>query len=261
MKNLITAFTSFTLIALSTSRAEIVNMAPAEDAVSLFDGKTLAQWKPKKGDEAFWSVIDGTISGGGLEKKVPRNVWLISEKNYENFEFTFEVKFTNGGGSGLKNSGIQIRSLPINNSVCGYQIDAGPSKDGANLNGGLGYWGSIWDENRRGALVNAENQDQLIASIKHFDEWNQYKVICNGTSIKTWINGILANDYIETNPKIAADGIIALQVHAGEKFLVHFKNLAVKELPATAGSPKWTDEGILKGHVKKRNKAILKPAK
>lgn len=261
MKKLVTAFTSLSLISLCTAHAEpalemekieAIKMAPAEDAVSLFDGETLAQWKLKKGDEALWSVIDGAISGGDLENKVPRNTWLISEKSYENFEFTFEVKFTDGGGPGLKNSGIQVRSLPVNHAVCGYQIDAGPSKDDAILNGGLGYWGSIWDEHRRGPLVSAENQDKLIASIKHFDEWNQYKIICNGSHIKTWINGILANDYTETNPKIAADGILALQVHSGGKFLVQFKNLKVKELPATKGSPKWTDEGILKGPVKKK---------
>ncbi len=231
-----------------------MEMSPAEDAVSLFDSKTLTQWQPAKGDEAFWSVKNGEILGGDLDKPVPRNVWLISEKNFENFELTFSIKFTDGGGPGLKNSGVQVRSLPMAKSVCGYQIDAGPTHDKKVINGGLGYWGNIWDEHRRGRLVTAINQDKLKESIKQFDGWNHYKIICNGTNIKTWINGILVHDYTETNLKIAADGILALQAHRGGKFLVHFKDIMIKELPATAGSPKWSDEGIIKGKSKKQKK-------
>jgi len=169
------------------------------------------------------------------------------------------VKFTDGGGPGLKNSGVQVRSLPVGKGICGYQIDAGPTFDDKNINEGLGYWGNIWDEHRRGPIVTAENQDQLMASIKQFDGWNQYKVICQGANIKTWINGILAHDFTETNPKIAADGILALQAHGGGKFLVHFKDLTIKELPVTAGSPKWSDEGIIKGRVKKPRAKKAKP--
>ena len=265
MKTILTAFATLSLASLISAEeapAQKVDMAPAADAVSLFDGETLAQWKPKKGDESFWFVKNGEICGGSLEQKVPRNVWLITEKNFENFELTFEVKFTDGGGPGLKNSGVQVRSLPQGHGVCGYQIDAGPTHDQRVINGGLGYWGNIWDESRRGQLVIAENQEQLMASVKQFDGWNSYKVICNGTNIKTWINGILAHDYTEKNPKVAADGIFALQAHSGGKFLVHFKDITVKELPATEGSPKWTDKGILKGRVKKKKaKEVKKAAK
>ena len=260
MKHTLTAL----ICATSFAFAQDADMTPAKDAVSLFDGKTLTNWKPSKGDESFWSVKNGEITGGDLEKPVPRNVWLISDKSFENFELTFAVKFTDGGGPGLKNSGVQVRSLPIKKSVCGYQIDAGPTHDKRVINDGLGYWGNIWDEHRRGGIVTAINQDKLMKSVKQFNGWNHYKVICNGTSIKTWINGILAHDYTETSNKIAADGILALQAHSGGKFLVHFKDIMVKELPATTGSPKWTDEGILKSRVRKpkkpQRKKTAKPA-
>jgi len=229
-----------------------VDMSPSEGAISMFDGTTLKGWYTSTEDAPFFNVQDGEITGGDLEKNVPRNVWLIFNKNHENFELTFTVKFTDGGGAPLlKNSGVQVRSLVIGKNVCGYQIDAGPTHPVKEINDGLGYWGNIWDEHRRGPLVTALNQDLLMKSVKQFDGWNQYKVICNGPNIKTWINGILAHDYTEENPKIAADGVIALQAHKGGQFLVHFKDLKIKELPATAGSPKWTDEGIIKGRVKK----------
>ena len=258
MKTILTSLACLSLAGFSLAEedpsVEKINMSPAADAVSLFDGESLTHWKPKKGDEAFWSVKGGEICGGNLKKNVPRNVWLISDKNYENFELTFAVKFTDGGGPGLKNSGVQVRSLPDSKGICGYQIDAGPTRDDKVINDGLGYWGNIWDEHRRGGIVVAENQEQLMASIKQYDGWNYYKVICNGTSIKTWINGILAHDYVEENPKVAADGILALQAHRGGKFLVHFKDIAIKEFSPTEGSPKWTDKGILKGRTKKGKK-------
>lgn len=231
-----------------------VDMSAAEDAVSLFDGETLAGWHSSEADKPFFFVKDGEIHGGSLEKPVPRNVWLISDKSFENFELTYSVKFTDGGGPGLKNSGVQVRSLPIKKSVCGYQVDAGPTHPERSINDDLGYWGNIWDEHRRGALVTASNQKELKESVKQFDGWNTYKVICDGANIKTWINGILAHDYTEKNPKIAADGILALQAHSGGKFLVHFKDIKIRELPATEGSPKWTDKGILKGRPKKGKK-------
>lgn len=240
------------------SETALHDMAATEDAVSLFDGETLAGWHTSEVDKPFFSVKEGVITGGDLENPVPRNVWLISDKSYENFELTFSIRIDDGGGSGLKNSGIQIRSLVIGKNICGYQVDAGPTHPSKEINGGLGYWGNIWDEHRRGPLVTAENQEQLLASVKQVNEWNTYKVIANGPRIRTWINGILAHDFTEENEKIAADGIIALQAHKGGKFQVCFKDLKIKELPATEGSPKWADEGIIKGRQRKPKKKVQK---
>ena len=241
-------------ISLLSSWSQDVDMAPAEDAVSLFDGESLEQWHTSKQDAAFWSVQEGVICGGSLDAPVPRNVWLVSDKNYENFELTFSIAFKDGGGTGLKNSGVQVRSLVIGKGISGYQIDAGPAPENMDINDGLGFWGNIWDEHRRGALVTAINQDQLMESVKQFDGWNHYKIICNGNNIKTWINGILAHDYTEKNEKVAADGIIALQAHKGGKFYVQFKDIKIKELPATEGSMKWTDEGVFMKKAKGKKK-------
>ena len=240
---------------LTTEPAQEAAASDLQDGVSLFDGSTLTNWHVSEGGEEFWTVKDGAIAGGSLEKKTPRNVWLVSDKSYENFELKFSVKFTDGGGAGLKNSGVQVRSLLEKRKMIGYQIDAGPTWDNKNVNGGLGYWGNIWDESRRKGIVQAENQDQLMESIQQFDGWNHYEVVCNGRNIKTTINGILAHDYTEKNDKVAADGIIALQAHKGGLFLVHFKDIAIKELPATEGSMKWSDEGALKGSPTKVEKA------
>jgi hypothetical protein len=46
----------------------------ADDAVSLFDGKTFAGWE---GDtKKTWRVEEGSIVGGSLDAEVPRNEFL-----------------------------------------------------------------------------------------------------------------------------------------------------------------------------------------
>jgi len=244
--------------AYNTSSEKITE---ATDKISLFDGETLNGWSINSGDEAFWNVKNGEIIGGSLEKDVPRNVWLVSDISAENFELTFSVKFTGSEDNKQKNSGIQVRSLHEHGNVIGYQIDIGPTHPQRSINDGFGYWGNIWDEHRRGPLYTAINQDQLKESVSQEGGWNDYKIICEGPHIKTWINGILANDYTEENPRIAADGIFALQTHKGGKCLFHFKDIYLKELAPTEGSPKWTDENIIKTDVRKKNKPKSKKKK
>ncbi|MFN5737639.1 MAG: family 16 glycoside hydrolase, partial [Akkermansiaceae bacterium] len=47
------------------------------EPVALFDGKTLTGWEFPKDEEKFWKVKDGAITGGSLEEKVPRNLFLV----------------------------------------------------------------------------------------------------------------------------------------------------------------------------------------
>ncbi|MGJ8672666.1 3-keto-disaccharide hydrolase [Rubritalea sp.] len=258
-KTTITALISSAALSFA-GETELADMSPAEGAVPIFDGSSLDGWVLTNADQPWWSVKDGSISGGSLEKNVPFNTWLVSEKEYENFELTFQIKMIDGGAPEglLKNSGVQVRSHHKGKNVTGYQIDAGPTHPKQLVNGGLGYWGNIWDEHRRGPLVTAENQELLKESVKQFDGWNSYKVICDGKNIKTWINGILAHDYTEPDAKIPANGIIALQAHKGGKFLAQFKDVKIKELPATADSTKWGDPDMSTGKKKKKQKPSKK---
>ncbi|MFC4995091.1 3-keto-disaccharide hydrolase [Rubritalea tangerina] len=212
-----------------------------EGFVSVFDGKSLAGWVTPDGQAKYWSVKDGAITGGDLENRVPRNVWIILDQNRENFVMTFKVRFINGDGGGLKNSGIQIRSIRHGSNIAGYQVDAGPPIEGKNTNGGLGYWGYMWDEHRRNRMVGTPvDAKALRPAVKDWD-WNEYKIVADGKSIKSWINGVAALDYTEKDANIAADGLIALQAHSGGKFLVQFKDIEIKDLAPTPGSVKWAD--------------------
>lgn len=248
-----TALIGSAIFALADT-AELKDMGPSPEAVSMVEDESFKGWILSEADKPWWSIKDGVITGGSLEKPVPLNTWLISEKEYENFELTFEIKFTGSEDKEQKNSGVQVRSHYDGKHMIGYQVDAGPSHPKRVINDGLGYWGDIFDEGRRRKLVTAINQDQLKASIKQWDGWNSYKIVCDGKEIKTWINGILAQDFTEPDAKIPANGIIALQAHKGGKFLVEFKEMKIKELPATEGSTKWGDPDVSNGGVKKKRK-------
>ncbi|MGJ8673485.1 3-keto-disaccharide hydrolase [Rubritalea sp.] len=229
-------------------------MEPSAEAVSITEENSFNGWVLSDADKPWWKIKDGIITGGSLEKPVPLNTWLILEEEYENFELTFQIKFTGSEDKEQKNSGVQVRSHYDGKHMIGYQVDAGPSHPQRVINDGLGYWGDIFDEGRRRKLVTAINQTELKASIKQWDDWNSYKIVCDGRTIKTWINGILAQDFTEPDPKVPANGIIALQAHKGGKFLVQFKNMKIKELPATEGSTKWGDPDMSNGGVKKKKR-------
>ena len=198
------------------------------EPVSLFDGKTLTGWEFPKDEEKFWKVQDGAITGGSLEEKVPRNLFLVSSKSYENFDLTYKLRLVKG--EGFQNSGMQIRSArEKERSMKGYQVD-----------GGIGYWGDLYDEHRRAKLSGPKDPAALKAVVKDWD-WNEYRVLCEGTRIQVWINGVQVTDFTEKDSTIPADGMLGLQAHSGGKFLVQIKDVMMKELPPTPNAAKWAD--------------------
>ena len=187
--------------------------------VPLFDGKTLDGWEIPEAERKWWKVMDEKIVGGSMEENVPKNTFLATTKRYGNFEMRFKVKLTQK--EGFANSGIQVRSTRKGGEMSGYQVDAGS-----------GYWGTIWDEHRRDKVIASPvDQAALTPAVKDW-EWNEYRILCEGPRIRTWINGVFAIDFTEQDPAIPLEGYIGLQAHSGGKFLVEFKDLTIEELAA-----------------------------
>jgi len=195
--------------------------------VSLFNGKDLSGWSIKSG-KATYKVEDGAIVGT-TEKGSP-NTFLVSDKQYANFEIQFDVKVHNS-----LNSGIQIRSLlkdlqtnQYGGRLYGPQCEIEASgEEGAEA-------GYLYGEaTGRGWLT---PKDQLIKHKNFKDgEWNHFRIVANGVNIKTWINGVQISDLsdekiYETHPK----GHLGLQVHGIGKragpFTAAWKNIKIKEL-------------------------------
>ena len=216
----------------------------AAPATHLFDGRTLAGWE---GDLKWWRVQDGAITGGSTTEKVPKNSVLATTRSFQNFDLRLKLKLTGDPKTGMINSGVQIRSLrvPDHHEMSGYQVDAGDK-----------WWGKLYDESRRNKVI-AEPIDAAAAdaAVKR-DDWNDYRILAEGPRIRSWINGVPALDYTETDPAIALDGKVALQVHSGGMALVQFKDIAITELPPTPGAPTWDKVG----HPKPRPPAKKKNA-
>ena len=192
-------------------------------ADSIFDGKSLAGWK---GKTDYWSVKDGAIVGKA-EKDIGSNTFLLYEKPFENFVLSLDFQLTGG------NSGIQFRSAQVDKPedfvIAGYQADIGE-----------GYYGSLYDEKRRGMLAEAR-KDWTLATMKGYEKdnekdkeakgWHHYEVRAIGNQITLILDNLVTAEYTEKDDKIPRSGILALQMHAGGPMEVRFKNIKVEEIP------------------------------
>ncbi len=189
----------------------------------IFDGKTLAGWS---GSKEWFRAEDGAIVGGHLDKRIPRNEFLTTDRAYGDFELRLKVKLVRPGG----NAGIQVRSarIPDHHEMRGYQADVGGK-----------WWGKLYDESRRRRVLagpDAKLQKKLVKR----GEWNDYVIRCRGRRIQLWLNGRQTVDYTETDKKVLATplarrGLIGLQIHSGAANEAHYKDIRIKELrPATA---------------------------
>ncbi|HEY5315585.1 MAG TPA: DUF1080 domain-containing protein [Pirellulales bacterium] len=189
--------------------------APAADDgwQPLFDGRTLDGWE---GDTKTFRVVDGAIVGGSLKVKVPRNEFLSTLKTYGDFELRLKFKLLGAKA----NAGVQIRSqrIPNHHEMIGYQADLGD-----------GYWGALYDESRRKKILAAADQAEL-AKVLRPDDWNEYRIRCQGRRIQLWINGYQTVDYTEPDAAIQQTGHIALQIHGGTAGEAWYKDLALRAL-------------------------------
>jgi Domain of Unknown Function (DUF1080) len=183
-----------------------------KEFVSLFDGKTLAGWK---GDPALWSVEDGMIVGTTDAGEITQNTFLVSEKSYGNFELKVKFRLRNG------NSGIQFRSKAGENfRVTGYQADIADND----------YLGILYSEGTgRGILANVKPEE--LKKHVHPNMWNEYVLVADGPHLTQDLNGFRTVDFRETVEDSPTKGILALQLHAGPKMRVEFKDILIREIP------------------------------
>ncbi|RYD60952.1 MAG: DUF1080 domain-containing protein [Verrucomicrobiaceae bacterium] len=186
--------------------------------ISLFDGKSFEGWD---GDtQKTWRIQDGALVGGSLTEKVPRNEFLATKKSFKDFELRLKFKLV--GTEGFVNSGVQIRSVRIPNppnEMKGYQADLGDPK----------WWGALYDESRRNKVL-AESAFEKLEPVLKRQDWNDYRIRCEGPRIQLWINGVQTVDYTEPDTSIPQEGQIAVQVHGGGKAEAWFKDITVEEL-------------------------------
>ena len=186
----------------------------------LFDGKSFEGWN---GDtKKTWRIEDGSLVGGSLTEKLPRNEFLATNREYGDFALKLKFRLLGDPSKTFVNSGVQFRSQRIKDSheMIGYQADLGN-----------GFWGSLYDESRRNKVLVAADPKAMLGALKA-DGWNEYVVRAEGRRIRTWLNGVQGIDYTEPDEKIPQAGHIGLQIHGGGPAEVRFKDIVIEELPA-----------------------------
>ncbi len=214
---------------------------------SLFNGTSFEGWKPWAGDESFWRIEDGAITGESTtEKPLGHNTFLAwDQAEVDDFELRLQFRLT--GDMARANSGIQFRGQQNpDGHVVGYQADIDLA----------GNWaGALYDEAGRGLLAGrgakvkiaadgskSEDGSDLATAVKP-GEWCDYSITAHGNHITLKINGKVTAELFDdqkdagNDPNKQADriGMLALQMHSGPPQKVQFKNIRIKRLKLAEG--------------------------
>ena len=218
--------------------------------VSLFNGKDLTGWhiecKEKDRGKTYWTVEDSTILCNSLGDKNHHYVWLVSDKQYDDFILTFRFQaYRESTG----NSGIQFRSV-FDPELAGGWLN-GPQADIHPKEPMTWRTGLIYDEtyevqrwlspSRQNWSMPAEYApaEHLFKFADDGDGWNEMVLICKGTHIKTIVNGIvrtdwdglgILDDYEHQVRQSGTKGHLAFQLHRNDELKIRFKDIMIKEL-------------------------------
>jgi hypothetical protein len=207
-----------TLLLAPGVRAEDTKPPPGFE--SLFNGRDLTGWKVNEGGNLkVWGAEDGIlyVKGGG-------GAWLMTEKEYSDFELRLEFKIPEKG-----NSGVALRSpLRGQPQIVGMEIQ-------------------ILDDEWHKVNYRGLKPTQLTGSIygvvppskkalKPIGEWNQFRIVAKGRHVTVELNGTRIvdanldehkNQAREHPGLLRTSGHLGLQSHDGR---VEFRKLYVKPL-------------------------------
>jgi putative membrane-bound dehydrogenase-like protein len=192
------------LIAYLQSPRQTRILATPDNARELFNGKDLTGWE---GDRKLWRVDKGEIVG--KSPGIRHNAFLRSHMSAENFRLKLKVKLV----PDKENSGVQFRSAEL----------PGGEMKGPQADIGAGWWGKLYDENGRGLLWKKPG-DRFVKR----DAWNDYEIVCQGSRIRTYLNGKVCVDL--DDPAGPRRGIFAFQIHSGGAMEVRFKDINLEVL-------------------------------
>jgi hypothetical protein len=167
------------------------------------------------GDRSQWSldVATGFLvcqGDGGHE-------WLRWDKELEDCIFHVEWRFTVVPGKKSYNSGIYARNS--SDAHIYHQAQTGDGSGGY-LFGNTPVKGTI----KRFNL----SKQQAASRVKPAGEWNVFEITCRGKEMTLWVNGAVANQWLECE---APKGYIGLEA---EGYRIEFRNTKVKPLDGSS---------------------------
>lgn len=208
------ALTLPALFLFSPTRAD--DTKPPEGFTALFNGTDLTGWKAT-GKMDVWGAEKGVIhvdkGGGG---------WLLTEKEFGDFELRVEYKMSKGA-----NSGVALRT----------PRDGDPAYVGMEIQliDDEGWPGKLADYQHTGSVYDVVPAAKT--NNKPVGEWNAMRIVCKGPKVSIEVNGakvVDANldDHKEKKAK-SHPGITREKGHLGFQSYntrVEFRNVFIKPL-------------------------------
>lgn len=185
--------------ALSPTLLSIILSLPlaanAEQAVSLFNGKSLDGWyvflkEGGKNSDASGeiSVVDGQIRIAGKQLG-----YLSTEKEYENYQLTFSYRWAETQKTDVtRNSGLIYHAIGEDRMWCNsleFQMQQGDAGDLWLIPGTAANASIMVDNKPFGGVAKGTRVVKTEGNEKPLGEWNEMKLICKGNSFEHWVNG------------------------------------------------------------------------
>lgn len=214
--------------------------ADADGFVPLFNGRDLTGWVNISCAPETWSVRDGMIVCTG--KPIGA---LRTARQYENFIVEFEWRHRQSGG----NSGMFVWASPISAPgvpfLRGIEIQAldhGYAVEYERKNGKKADWFTVHGDvfPIHGATMkpfgrtNGKRSFPAEERSRPSPEWNHYRIVANGGSLRLHVNGKEVSGGDECHYR---KGYLALE---SEGAPVEFRHLRIKELPSTGATAEMT---------------------
>lgn len=194
----------------------------------LFNGKDLNGWRTFQGKEiSGWKVIDGVLNNSGVGSDHGGDI--ITKAKFQNFELSLEWKIAPQSNSGI--------FYHVNEKIGTAIYESGPEYQ---LIDDKGWPDRLRDDQHSGANYGMHAPKNAV--VKDSNEWNQTRIVVDGTHVQHYLNGVKVvdyqlwdNDWLLLKEKgkwkdypyygMARKGQIGLQDHGG---LAQFRNIKIK---------------------------------
>ena len=185
-----------------------ITLVGAHAQIKLFNGKDLTGWKVA-GTEKWYVEKGEMICESGPDKAYG---YLVSEREFKNFELTVEFKQESNG-----NSGVFFHCGIEGTTISGWQAEVAPLNH---------HTGGVYESYGRGWLIQpAADKEKVLKE----GEWNTMVVRVVGDEVNTFLNGVQMITL--KDEKIGAStGKIALQIHDGGGVKVRWRKVEIKAL-------------------------------
>ncbi len=193
----------------------------------LFDGKTLNGWRPYAGKPAGgWEAKDGLLHAIAKVKGSE----LITDKKYDNFEFSWEWKLPPAGNNGVKYFVTEERT-----SAPGHEYQMLDDK---------AHPDSAFGPIRQTASFYYVLPPAADKPYREPGNWNQSRIVVRGKTVEHWLNGKNVLTY-ETGSAAVKAGVAASKFKNekgfGDKIVGHimltyhqddcwYRNIKLREL-------------------------------